>query len=292
MTEHHLVRRGDAAYPTLLDKINDPPELLYVRGNVELLNTRCFSVVGSRDVTEYGRRAIETIVSPLAAHFTIVSGMALGADAAAHSAALEAGGSTIAVLGCGVDDESIYPRSHISLARRILDSGGCIVSEYPIGERANPIYFPARNRIVAGLSVGVLIAEAARDSGTMITARLALDYNRDVFAVPGSIFSKLCEGTNELIKRSGAAPTTRADDILEYYHLENTPEQRTLLLSAPERHIYKMIARTSCTINDVLTLSGLPSHEVIAIISELEIRGIIVRTGNKLIPTQTPTKGL
>lgn len=287
-----IIELGDAQYPPLLARITDPPARIFVRGNVELLNSRCFAVVGSRDVTDYGRHAIETIVSPVAAHFTIVSGMALGADASAHCAALEAGAKTIAVLGNGLDDDSIYPRSHISLAHRILASGGCLVSEYPIGEQARPHYFPARNRIVAGLSVGVLIAEAARDSGTMITARLALDYNRDVFAVPGSIFSKLCAGTNELIQQ-GAHMTIRAQDILSAYGIEDSPQQRQLLLSPIERQIFEIISRNSCALNELIALSGRSPAEVMMIVSELEMCGAVVRAGAKLISgTSNGTQGL
>ncbi|MCX6781273.1 MAG: DNA-processing protein DprA [Candidatus Magasanikbacteria bacterium] len=277
-----IIRRGDNLYPPLLEQIADPPAQLYVRGDPKLLHTRAFAVVGSRDVTDYGRRAIETIVTPLARYFTIVSGMALGADASAHCAALaNPGGKTIAVLGCGVDDASIYPRSHISLAHKILASGGCLVSEYPIGELARPFYFPARNRIVAGLSLGVLIAEAARDSGTMITARLALDYGRDVFAVPGSIFSKLSEGTNELIQK-GACATVCTEDILQSYEIEAVAKQAKLLLSDAEQKIHSIIATSPCSVTEVIQRSAFSASETMTIISELEVRGIIVRTGNSL----------
>ncbi len=281
LTDWTIIHRGEHAYPPLLAQINDPPAKIFVRGNSTLLQTKMFAVVGSRDVSDYGRRAIETIVPPVAEHLTIVSGMALGADAAAHCAALENNRPTIAVLGCGVDDESIYPRSHIALARRILDSGGCIVSEYPIGERARPEYFPARNRIVAGMSLGVLIAEAARDSGTMITARLTLDYNRELFAVPGSIFSKLCAGTNEILHQ-GAHVVTCSAHILTVFGIDHAPTQQSLLLSRSERHVYDIIARTSCSLSDLITLAGLTPSEAIMIVSELELRGIITRSTNNL----------
>jgi DNA processing protein len=279
MNEISIIKRADAAYPPLLARITDPPEQLYVRGNVALLSTRCFATIGSRDVSDYGTRAIKTIVSPLTQYFTIVSGMALGADSVAHAAALESKSPTIAVLGSGVDDDCVYPRSHISLAHRIIAGGGCVVSEYPPGEQPRPYYFPARNRIIAGLSVGVLIAEAARDSGTMITARLALDYNRDVFAVPGSIFSKLCAGTNELIQQ-GAYIATSPKDVLDFYGLTN--QQQKLQLTLEQNQIYEIITKTSCTINELITLSNKNLPELMSIISELELLGVISRSSGKL----------
>jgi len=272
------ITRDDPRYPPLLSKITDPPQELFVRGNIELLSSACFSVVGSRDITDYGRRALQEVVTPIATHFTIVSGMALGADACAHIAALEARRPTIAVLGGGVDDESVYPRSHISLAHRILESGGCIVSEYPPGEQPRPYYFPARNRIVVGLSCGVLIAEAAQKSGTMITARLALDYNRDVYAIPGSIFSKLSAGTNELIQQ-GAAMVLAARDILSVYNIESSDEKISPTLSKTERPIFDLIAKNSCSLAEIVALSGKSAQEVMITVTDLELRGVIKKVG-------------
>ncbi|OGH67461.1 MAG: DNA protecting protein DprA [Candidatus Magasanikbacteria bacterium RIFCSPHIGHO2_02_FULL_50_9b] len=275
--------QGDAAYPALLAQIEGPPKELYVRGNAALLQTTCFSVVGSRSVSDYGRRAIELIVPPIARLFTIVSGMALGADAMAHCVALNQGTPTIAVLGCGVDDDSLYPRSHVSLAHRILDSGGCLVSEYPPGTRANPIFFPARNRIVAGLSRGVLITEAARDSGSMITARFALDNGRDVFAIPGSIFSPLCEGTNDLL-RQGAAPATCGRDILNALGIEESPMQPQLGLALPPaaQKIYALLTERPLTVGEIMTRLGDTNMNAIALISELELAGVVERRNGKI----------
>lgn len=280
-SEIFVIRRGEPEYPRLLANIIDPPAQLYVRGNARLLSTPCFSVVGSRAVTEYGRRAIEKIVTPIAFHFTIVSGMALGADTVAHCVALSAGTPTIAVLGCGLDDESIYPQAHRSFAGRILTGGGCLISEYPPGERARPYYFPARNRIVAGLSPGVLIAEAAIDSGTMITARLALDYGRDVFAIPGSIFSRLCEGTNELIKR-GATFTDRSADILEAYGITAASVQQNLMLSSDESMVFEAIRSGAGSINEIATRVTLPLQQVMYITSQLELRSIVHRSAGRV----------
>lgn len=273
------ITRDSPEYPPLLKQIIDPPEQLFVRGNVGALSTRCFAVIGSRDITDYGRRATDAIVSSIAQHFTIVSGMALGADACAHATTLNAVQPTIAVLGGGIDDESIYPRSHISLAHKIIESGGCIISEYPPGEQPRPYYFPARNRIIAGLSVGILIVEAARESGTMITARLALDYNRDVFAVPGSIFSKLCAGTNELIQQ-GAYMTLSAQDILNFYGIDL--KQYKPNLTQEQKNIYDIISKTSCTLNELLTLSNKNLPEIMSIITELELLGLVSKSNGKL----------
>ncbi|HYU64864.1 MAG TPA: DNA-processing protein DprA, partial [Candidatus Paceibacterota bacterium] len=192
--------RKDKTYPKLLSQIHQPPKMLYYRGNISLFQTPCLAVVGTRKLTPYGQEATRFLVHDLIkASCTIVSGLALGIDAAAHTAALEAGGNTIAVLGSGIDDESIYPRTNFNLAHKILNHNGLIVSEYPEGTKAQHFTFPARNRIISGLSRGVVVIEADRESGALITAQFALEQNRDVFAIPGSIFAPRSIGTNSLI---------------------------------------------------------------------------------------------
>ncbi len=211
------VRPGDKDYPQLLSKIADPPQGLYCRGNIKLLNTFCFSIVGTRKITSYGQEAVDHIVSGLAGTgWTIVSGLALGVDAAAHRAALENGLPTIAVIGSPVDDEGIAPRTNLKLAKEILEAGGLIISEYEKPNEVFPANYAIRDRITSGLSKGVLIIEGAEESGSLITAKSAADQNRDVFAVPGNIFSNVSKGTNALIK-SGAKMVTSAEDIIEEY---------------------------------------------------------------------------
>lgn len=266
---------ADVNYPPLLREISDPPKILFVRGSMAALHNGRYAlaVVGSRRLTQYGARAVEHLVAPLTTHFNIVSGLALGTDGAAHVAALENNGATIAVVGSGVDDASLYPQAHVGLAHQIIKSGGCVLSEYPPGTRAQSYFFPVRNRILAGLAQGVLITEAALDSGTMITARCALDYNRDVFAVPGSIFSETSQGTNELLKR-GAKLTTTADDILETYCLApSNPAAKTpsLLLPPDEFKLISLLSIEPKSIDILLQNTGWDIIKLSQVLMRLEL---------------------
>lgn len=202
---------GDPAYPELLRQIADPPPVLFVRGRKELLYHSCLAIVGSRASTAYGRRTARSLAADLAPSLTIVSGMALGIDAEAHAGALAAGGGTIAVLGCGLD--VIYPMQNRRLYDQIGQSG-LLVTEYPLGTSPEGFRFPARNRIIAGLSLGVLVVEAAKKSGSLITAQMALESGREVFAVPGQVDSFKSEGTHWLLKE-GAKLVQSARDVLE-----------------------------------------------------------------------------
>jgi len=198
-TGTEIVTIGDPRYPALLREIFDPPILLYARGRVELLGSTLLGVVGTRRPTPYGMAATERLAGDLArAGLTIASGMARGIDTAAHKSALQAQGDTVAVLGCGVD--VVYPAENRSLAVEIV-AKGLIISEFPMGSTAFPQNFPVRNRIISGMSVGLLVVEGAQYSGSAITARLALDQGREVFAVPGNITSKMSWGPNLLIKQ-------------------------------------------------------------------------------------------
>lgn len=213
------IYKEDEAYPEMLRQIADPPEQLYCRGDIGLLNTFCFAVVGTRRASDYGRQACRDIVSMLAGHgLTIVSGLAAGIDAEAHRATLNVQGKTIAVFGTGVDDASIFPAENVRLAHDIIASGGLLVSELKPGTPGLKWTFPMRNRIISGLSRGVLVVEADRQSGSLITAQSALDQNRDVFAVPGSIYWPRSVGSNELIQQ-GARPVMTGADILQSYQL-------------------------------------------------------------------------
>ena len=179
--EMTVIERSDPHYPTLLGHIADPPERLYARGNTDLLNSFCFGVVGPRKASDYGLQVTADIVGQLATNgLTIVSGLAAGIDSAAHRATLDAAGATIAVFGTGVDDASIFPVENVRLAHEIIEKGGLLISEYPKGTHGEPWTFPMRNRIISGLSRGVLVVEADRKSGSLITAKSALDQNRDV----------------------------------------------------------------------------------------------------------------
>lgn len=201
----------DKEYPENLKNIYDPPALLFYIGNIRLINNKSISIVGSRNPSSYGIKESYNISKELSSKYTIVSGLAKGIDASAHNGALKSMNNTIAVLGCGVD--VIYPKENLKLYNEILKSG-LIISEYPVGEKPFPSNFPARNRIVSGLSEGVIVVEAAPKSGTLITVDFALEQGKNIYAVPGNIDSYLSFGTNELIK-SGAIPYTCSDDILE-----------------------------------------------------------------------------
>jgi DNA processing protein len=203
---------NDPDYPALLKEITDPPKRLYVRGNLDLVGREVVAVIGSRKPTSYGIEVTRHILKGIGSKVAIVSGLAYGIDALAHEITLEQGGYTVAVLGTGVDDDSIYPKENLELARKIVALGGALISEYPPGTKPLKHHFPMRNRIIAGLSQKLVVMEAGERSGTLITAQLALDYNRDVMAVPGSIFSEGSPGVNYLVSQ-GARIVTSSTDI-------------------------------------------------------------------------------
>ena len=208
----------NASYPQLLKEIYDPPKQLYISGELKAKEKYPLAVVGTRKVSDYGKRATPYFVKTLAkTGLTIISGLALGVDGLAHQATLDVHGRTIAVLGSGLNN--IYPSAHKKLAEDIIKSGGAVISEYSPDKQPSKTTFPARNRIIAGLCLGILVIEAPEKSGALITARFALEQGREVFAVPGSIYSKNSIGTNQLIKM-GARPVTKPEDILQGLNLE------------------------------------------------------------------------
>lgn len=219
----------DGVYPSSLREIYDPPIVLYVKGAwAECLDQPCIGVVGSRKCSTYGQNAAMMLARDLAQRgLTVVSGFARGIDASAHRGALDAGGRTVAVLGTGIDE--VYPRDHNKLAEEILASGGALVSQFPLGTPPVSENFPYRNRIISGLSLGIVVVEAAENSGSLITARLAMEQNREVFAVPGNITSRNSFGTNYLIKGAGAKLVQQWQDIAE----ELPPQFAARLLPPP-----------------------------------------------------------
>ena len=237
---------GTADLPIQLLQNKQAPTKLYARGDTSLLygyeckkrktaEFKLLCVVGSRQYTPYGKEACEALISGLRGHpVVIVSGLALGIDGIAHRAALDAGLKTIGVPGSGLSDDVMYPATNQRTAEDILEAGGCLISEWPADIRARPFHFPQRNRIMAGLSHAVLVIEAEQPSGTLITSRLAQDYNRDVFVVPGSIFSSHSAGPHMLLSK-GAIPVTCAEEILDALDLKNGPAQETKKKSASPR---------------------------------------------------------
>jgi DNA processing protein len=269
-------------YPSLLREIYDPPPVLLVRGEFPIPEDDFgVAVVGSRAVSQYGKQVTVELTRPLAqAGVTIVSGLALGVDALAHQTALDFGARTVAVLGNGIDQ--IYPSSNRRLAEEILEKGGAIISEFSIGTEPTNYNFPQRNRIIAGLSRGVLVTEAREKSGALITASLALDANREVFAVPGSIFSETSAGTNRLIQQ-GARPITRAEDILEAMNfgnlLQKVQVQKVVANSPEEARILQVLKKEPLHTDELIRLTALSVSKVSSLLSLLEMKGMVRNLG-------------
>jgi DNA processing protein len=295
-----LVTMGDASYPELLRQIFDPPVVLFARGNVDLLRSTCFAVVGTRRPTPYGIAVAERLAGDLArAGVTIVSGMARGIDSAAHKGTLAAEGSTVAVLGCGVD--VVYPSENRKLSLDIA-AKGLIVSEFPMGSVAFPQNFPIRNRVISGLSVGLLVVEGAQYSGSAITAKLALDQGRELFAVPGNVTSKLSWGPNLLIKQGAKLVQDWNDVIVDLpaetrLKLIHEGKERLLgqgvspdlassggghasLLSGPECEVGRRVLQRlqpdiPAHLDDLVdNMEGCSASELIAALFELEMLGL------------------
>jgi len=270
-----MVPLGDSRYPPLLAQIADPPAGLYIRGDVALLSrTDMVAVVGTRKMTRYGQEAATRIAEALAcAGVPIVSGLALGIDAVAHEAALAAGAPTIAVLAGGIEDESITPTGNFGLARRILESGGAIISEMPKGEPSYKSGFLLRNRIVAGICRATIVIEAAARSGALVTARLALEGNREVFAVPGQITSLASEGTNKLISQ-GAHPALSPAFVLETLGLQSSAEATKAKLTNEECAVLEAMAEGARTPDDICDRTKLTARVVAAAMSSISLKGM------------------
>lgn len=270
-----LVSYWDVEYPPLLKQIHDPPALLYVRG--QLPTGSCFAIVGSRKATPGGLRLTEEIAAELATRkVTVVSGLARGIDTAAHRGALSVGGPTVAVLGCGID--RAYPQENVDLFQQILQKNA-IISEYPPGAEPLAGHFPGRNRIISGLSTGVLVVEAADGSGSLITGDFALEQSRELFAVPGAVKSATSFGTNRLIKQ-GAQVVTEAGDILHALWPQSqggsaTPQDDPLLeeLEGAALTLYQSLDFEPKQADDLGRACGLTPMELSAILLDLELRG-------------------
>ena len=274
-----IITLNDAAYPKNLKNIYDPPPLLYVKGALSSSDHKAFAIVGSRNASEYGLTATERISRELAVHgITIVSGMARGIDSCAHDGALAARGRTIAVLGSGID--VIYPPENRRLYESIT-SHGAVVSEFSMGTKPNAYNFPARNRIISGLSLGVLVVEASLHSGSLITAQLALEQGRDVFAVPGNVHSYKSKGTHKLLK-DGARLVESAQDILEEIRVNDSAaairkEQpnKTILLSGELQSVYQQLHEEPLHMDEIIAKTGFTSSRLSALLLELELNNLI-----------------
>ena len=301
----------DDAYPRLLLETADAPPVLYVRGRLLPEDAQSVGVVGTRRPTDYGRRITGELCRALAVRgVTVVSGLALGIDARAHAATLDAGGRTVAVLGNGLD--VVYPGEHRQLAQRIISSGGALVSEFALGVRPEASNFPRRNRIISGMTLGTLVTEAGETSGTRWTVYHALEQNREIFCVPGSVYSEASKLTNRLI-REGAKLVTEVSDILTEIGLENRPEQLPLDMAdrqaAPagelrtshptqseqpavmeyagsdepddpdEAELYRHLTAEPTHIDDLVRLSGQPISQVSGLLTMLELQGLVLPAG-------------
>jgi len=267
---------SDPEYPSSLKEIYDAPPVLYVKGTITSEDHWAVSIVGSRNATIYGKQVAERIAQDLAhSNITIVSGLARGIDTVAHKAALEAGGRTIAVMGCGLD--MIYPAENLKLAQDIVKNGA-LISDYPIGTKPAAHNFPRRNRIMSALSLGVMVVEAANSSGALITADLALEQNKEVFAVPGSILSPLSRGTNRLIQ-DGAKLVMDSTDILEELNLNIIPsepgQKRDIIVNELESALLRQLSYDSAHIDDICRNSGLDIAAVSSNLAMMELKGII-----------------
>ncbi|MCL0041481.1 DNA-processing protein DprA [Peptococcaceae bacterium] len=286
-----FITYDDVCYPYLLKQIFDPPPVIFVKGNINSFKDNAVAIVGSRNPTAYGITAAKRIAFELAEHdVCVVSGMARGIDAAAHSGALESkNGSTVAVLGCGVD--IAYPRENACIMEEIVQKGA-VISEFPLGTPPKAWRFPVRNRIISGLSKIVLIVEAGDKSGALITADIALEQGRDVMAVPGNIYSKMSKGPLKLIKQ-GAKPVTETADILEELGIEslfagiddNVQTAGNLKLSELEQKILKVLSEQPCYVEDLFEAVQAPSQEILAAITFLEVKGIIKRSRGQMYST-------
>ncbi len=268
---NHLLTLADPDYPPLLLETADPPPCLFAKGRIELLSRPSLAIVGSRSATPQGARDAEAFAEALSnAGLCIVSGLALGIDAAAHRGALRGRGSTIAVVGTGLD--IVYPARNRELAHQIAQQG-CLVSEFPLGTPSKAQNFPRRNRIISGLSQGVLVVEAAQQSGSLITARLAGEQGREVFAIPGSIHAPLSKGCHRLIKQ-GAKLVESAKDILEELGLPATIAAAPAVGGSPGHdHILKCLVNGPSGVDTLVAHTGLTVQEVSSILLELELCG-------------------
>lgn len=265
-------------WPARISEIPQPPKSLRIRGKLPKEDLKWLCIVGSRNYSEYGKLACEKLVAGLSGHpIVIVSGLALGIDGIAHESAILAGITTLAIPGSGLSDKNIYPRNHLRLAHNILKNGGCLLSEYKDEQKAMTWTFPQRNRIMVAISHAVLIIEAKQKSGSMITARLTTEYNRDLMTVPGSIFSKNSEGPNKLLSL-GATPITCSNDILEFFGLETSKEiiEEKIFnkMNDNEKEIF-LLLKNGINKNEISSHTKIPMQIINQTLTIFEINGLI-----------------
>jgi DNA processing protein len=270
------------AYPPLLKSIAQPPPVLYVRGEIAPADQFAVAIVGTRHASVYGKEVARRMATGLAQNgVTVVSGLALGIDGIAHKAALDAGGRTMAVLGCGLD--IIYPGEHRELAQR-MSTSGAVVSDYPLGTKPEAANFPPRNRIISGLSLGTLIVEASLQSGALITHRFSLEQGRETFAVPGNIYNQNSSGTNALLQRGEAKLVTCVEDILEELNLTMIAQQSEVAQAVPETPVEQAllacVSHEPLHMDEIVRNSGLSTAVVSSTLCMMELKGLVRRVDN------------
>lgn len=277
----HVLTWDNSDYPSLLRQIPAAPPVIFVRGGFEPVDQWAVAIVGTRRLSAYGRLVAHNLATGLARNgITIVSGLARGIDGVAHRAALEADGRTIAVMGCGID--RVYPPEHRDLAHAIVAGQGALVTDFPLGTEPSSANFPARNRLISGLSLGVLVIEAGERSGALITARFALEQDREVFAVPGNINSPVSVGANRLIQQ-GAKLVTGIEDILEELNLRMAGEQAAAQVvlpdSAEEAALLSQLSTQPLHVDDLGRLTGMPSYLISSTLTMMELKGMVQQVG-------------
>lgn len=286
MNEIKTISIEDNNYPKLLKEIKDAPKIIYYQGEIKN-EENCFAIVGTRMNSVYGKQvALEIVENLIESKLTIVSGLAPGIDTFVHEAAVENGGRTIAVLGTGLDEKSIYPQENIKLAKKIIETGGCLISEYPSGTQGSKFTFPQRNRIISGLSLGILVIEAKQKSGALITANYARKQNRKVFAIPGPIYSSNSRGPHYLIK-AGAKLTENANDILKELNLKLTTvnfynNKKIRGENEKENLILNILKEEPLEIDKIIKKTNLPVSLVVSTLAILEIKNKIRNLGGNI----------
>ena len=264
-----IIKIGESSYPSNLKKVKKPPQKLFAEGNTDLLNKNSLAIVGTRDPTDYGINVAQNFAKELSNEgICIVSGLADGIDSYAHMGAKSGKGKTIAVLGCGL--KHIYPEHNLKLYQDILDEAGCVITEYEPDETYKPQYFPARNRIISGISMGVLVVEGRYRSGSGITARLAMEQKKEVFCIPNDITRKTAYVPNEFIK-IGAHLVSNIQDILEYFPKQREPAK----MSDEFLEIYKYMSKIPVSVDEICRLTNLSAASVNERLMLMEIEGLI-----------------
>jgi len=289
----NIITLEDDIYPRKLKEIEQPPPVIYIRGNFSIEDEWSVAIVGTRRMSAYGKRVTEELASYLAKNnISVVSGLARGIDTVAHESANREGGRSLAVMGCGVD--IIYPPENRKLAEKLTQNGG-LISDYAPGTPPDGVNFPPRNRIISGLSLATVVIEAGEKSGALITANFAVNQGREVFAVPGNIYSLECKGTNALI-RDGARPLINPQDVLEVLHLQQIQEHRALSMAVPpdklEYGLLQILSSDPLHVDEVSLQSGLPIQKVSATLAMMELKGMVMQLGGmSYIRLREPKKG-